>query len=178
MIVNKKITWVMLFIFAVGLCSGAFFEIYMKGGGKTQLMDLLSGLVSGDSGQSFFSTFWNSLKMWLIMLAIAFFVPYAPPLAVVCPFFPMLKGLTLGFSATMLVETFGVKGSWYIISTIRPQNLLQIPILCVLIGISMSGATKKALRSNARLYFTYYGAGTGLIFISCLLEAFLMQFLL
>ena len=33
MIVNKKITWVMLFIFAVGLCSGALFEIYMKGGG-------------------------------------------------------------------------------------------------------------------------------------------------
>lgn len=40
MIVNKKIALAMFFIFAVGLCSGAFFEIYMKGEGKTQLMDM------------------------------------------------------------------------------------------------------------------------------------------
>ena len=39
MIINKKVTFIMLFIFAVGLCSGAFFEIYMEGSGKTQLMD-------------------------------------------------------------------------------------------------------------------------------------------
>ncbi len=178
MIVNKKITWTMLFIFAVGLCSGAFFEIYMKGGGKAQLMELLSVLLSGDTGQGFFSTFWNSLRTWLIMLSITFFVPYVPPLAIICPFLPMIKGLTLGFSATMVVETFGVKGTWYIISTILPQNLLQIPVFCILIGISMSNATKKALRSNARLYLTYYGMGACLIFISCLLEAFLIQFLL
>jgi len=178
MVVNKKVTLIMLFIFAVGLCSGAFFEIYMKGEGKTQLMDMLLGLFSGDLGQSFFSTFWNSFRTWIIMLLIAFAVPFVPPLVAACPLLPMIKGLTLGFSSTMLIETFGVKGAWYIISTILPQNLLQIPVLCILIGFSMSSVTKKALRSDARAYITYYGAGTVLIFISCLLEAFLMQFLL
>ena len=176
MIINKKVTFIMLFIFAVGLCSGAFFEIYMEGSGKTQLMDIISSLVSCSPSGSFFSIFWNSFRTWLIMLLIVFVVPYVPPFAAICPFLPMIKGLTLGFSATMLVETFGIKGSWYIISTILPQNLLQIPILCMLIGLSMSKTTKKTLHSDARLYLTYYGGGALLIFISCLLEAFLMQF--
>ena len=104
MIVNKKIALAMFFIFAVGLCSGAFFEIYMKGEGKTQLMDILSGLVSGSTGQSFISTFWNSFRTWIAMLLITFIVPFLPPLAILCPFFPILKGLTLGFSATMLIN--------------------------------------------------------------------------
>ena len=178
MIINKKIALAMFFIFAVGLCSGAFFEIYMKGEGKTQLMDILSGLVSGSTGQSFISTFWNSFRTWIAMLLITFIVPFLPPRAILCPFFPILKGLTLGFSATMLIETFGVKGTWYIISTILPQNLIQIPILCVLIGLSMSGANKKALRKSTRPYLTCYGVAVCLILISCLLEAFLTQFLL
>lgn len=178
MIINKKITFAMLFIFAVGICSGAFFEIYMKGEGKTQLMDLLSGLFSGTFKQGFFSTFWNSFRTWVVMLLIAFLVPFFPPFTAICPFLPMIKGLTLGFSATMLVEAFGVKGTWYIISTILPQNLIQVPLLCILIGLSTSKATKKALRSGTRTYLLYYGFGAALILISCLLEAFLMQFAL
>lgn len=178
MTVNKRVTVAMFFIFAVALASGSFFEIYMKGAGKQQLMELLGGLLADGQTQSFFATFWQSLRAWLLMLAVISAVPFLPPLLLLCPVFPALKGLSLGFSATMLVEAFGPEGAWYIISTILPHTLLQIPLLCFMTGFVTSGATKKALRKNARPYFLCCGAAAGLIFISCLLEAFLTQFLL
>lgn len=178
MTVNKRVTVAMFFIFAVALASGSFFEIYMKGAGKQQLMELLGGLLADGQTQSFFATFWQSLRAWLLMLAVISAVPFLPPLLLLCPVFPALKGLSLGFSATMLVEAFGPEGAWYIFATILPHTLLQIPLLCFMTGFVTSGATKKALRKNARPYFLCCGAAAGLIFISCLLEAFLTQFLL
>lgn len=178
---DKKIALILFFMLGVGVCTGAFFEISMTGAGKTQLMDFLSAIFAGTGGQGFFHSFWDSLKIWTLLLLIPFFTPYLPPLAVICPFLPLLKGITLGFSATMLVETFGIKGAWYIISTMLPQNLLQIPILCILISMSLSMCSKakrKALHIDARLYYLSYGIGGFIIFISCLLEAFLMQFAL
>ena len=178
---NNKITLFLFFLLAVGICSGAFFEVYMEGAGKTQLMDFLSSLFAGNNGQNFFHSFFDSLKIWTVMLLIPFLSPFLPPLALLCPFLPFIKGITLGFSATMLVETFGIKGSWYIISTILPQNLLQIPVLCFLISMSMAMCSKtnrKALHIDARQYYLSYSVGALLILISCLLEAFLMQFAL
>lgn len=96
MIVNKKIALAMFFIFAVGLCSGAFFEIYMKGEGKTQLMDMLSGLVSGSTGQSFISTFWNSFRTWIAMLLITFYRAFPAAACHTVSFFPNIKRIDPG----------------------------------------------------------------------------------
>lgn len=172
MLISKKTIFVMLFIFAVGLCSGAFFEVCMEGEGKTQLMQLLSSMFSGNSTQSFFAAFWGSLRLWLIMLLIAFAMPFFPPLIVLCPFMPMLRGISVGFASTMLIETFGFKGALYIFGTILPQSLIQLPVICLLLGLSFGVRNKKALRGSVRQYLLYYAAGAAAIFISCLLEVF------
>lgn len=189
MIVNKKITLTLLFILAVGVCTGAFFEVYMQGEGKEQLMEMLSGFFSGGSTQSFHIAFFNCIKIWLIIALILFLCPVFPPLAVMCPVIPLLKGLALGFSATMLVETFKVKGVWYIVSTMLPHGLIQIPALCVLAALSLQGAfltskyflskrrrsaNKNALQNYARQYLICYGITMVFIIISCLIEAALM----
>lgn len=188
MVINKKLTLIFMFLLAVGICAGSFFEVFMEGEGKQQLMDMLSGFFSGESTQSFRTAFFSCFKTWLMILAALFVCPLFPPLAVLCPLIPLVKGLTLGFSATMLVETFGLKGGWYIISTIIPHSIIQIPVLCLLAALSPEGASvvlrsfmqkkrrsinKNALQNYARQYLICYGAGTALIIVSCLLEAFL-----
>lgn len=189
MAINKKVTLILLFLLAVGICSGSFFEVYMQGTGKEQLMELLSGFFSSESTQSFHIVFLDCLKTWLIIFILLFLCPLFPPLAILCPVIPLLKGLALGFSATMLVETFGFKGVWYILSTMLPHSLIQIPVLCALSAISLEGsfltlkyffskrrrsANKNALQNFARQYLFFYGVAIFFIIISCLIEAVLM----
>ena len=188
MVINKKLTLIFLFLMAVGICTGSFFEVFMKGEGKQQLMDMMSGFFAGESTQSFSTAFFGGFKTWLIILVVLFACPLFPPLCALCPLIPLIKGLTLGFSATMLVETFGLKGGWYIISTMLPHSLIQIPVLCVLAAVSLECAlvvvrsfiqkkrrsiNKNALQSYARQYLVCYGAGVILIIASCMIEAFL-----
>lgn len=189
MAINKKVTLILLFLLAVGICSGSFFEVYMQGAGKDQLMELLSGFFSSEGTQSFHIVFFNCLKTWLLIFILLFLCPLFPPLAILCPAIPLIKGLTLGFSATMLIETFGFKGVWYILSTMLPHSLIQIPVLCALSAISLEGAfltlkyffskrrrsaNRNALQNFARQYLMCYGIAILLIVISCLIEAALM----
>ena len=178
---NDKILYLMFFIFAIGLSCGAFFEVYMEGAGKEQLMQFLSTLFDSGAAPGFWSGLLKSILNWIAFLILPFCVIYLPPLSVFCPFIPFIKGLSLGFSSTMLVETFGIKGGLYIATTLLPQSIIQIPVLCFLISLSIVSAHpkyKKALHQDARQYYIYYCTGGLLIVISCLLEALLMRLIL
>ncbi len=188
MTINKKLVLIFLFLTAVGICTGAFFEVFMKGEGKQQLMEMMSSFFSAKDSQNGFAAFSSSFKTWLIITVVLFFCPVLPPLVLLCPIIPLAKGLTLGFSATMLIETFGTKGVWYIITTMIPQNILQIPVMCFLAALSFEGTyigckslsikkrrkiNKNALQNYARQYLIIYCMGIVLIIVSCILEAFL-----
>jgi stage II sporulation protein M len=173
-----KIILILLFIWAVGVCSGSFFEVFMHGIGKDNLMESLTQFFSGSSSGSFWLKFFNCLKSWIIIifvLSVVHIIPFGVVLSFfVCFMLPFLKGMALGFSATMLIETFGVKGSWYIISTIIPQNLIQVPILLIMIALSITASLlslKNTLQNYARYYVNCYVVCFVLIIISCLIEA-------
>ena len=188
MLINKKLVLLFMFLTAVGICTGGFFEVFMNGEGKQQLIEIMSSFFSAENSQGTFAAFLNSFKTWLILLCLLFFSPVFPPLALLCPVIPLIKGLTMGFSATMLIEAFSVKGTWYIATTMLPQNIIQIPVMCFLAALSFEGAyitskaffsrkrrslNKKALQNYARQYLIIYCAGIILIIASCILEAFL-----
>ena len=190
--VNRKLFFVMLFIFAVGLCSGSFFEAYMQGEGKEQLKELISVFFSSEESPAFAVAFLSSVKKWLLLSAVLFICPLLPLLMPAVPLIPLFKGLALGFSATILVETFGIKASLYILGTLVPQNIIQIPVLCFAAAVSLETSVlvirqlqprrrrsnKKALQNYARQYILTFGAVIILVIFSCLLEAFLMKVLL
>lgn len=178
---NDKVFFSLLFILGIGISCGAFFEVYMEGAGKEQLMQILSLFFNNGASSGFFSSLAKNLFNWLLMLLIPFAVIYLPPLVFFCPFIPFIKGLSLGFSATMLVEVFGLKGGFYIAATLLPQNIIQIPVLCYLIALSIISArskNRKALHQDARQYYINYFIGCIFIIISCLLESVLMQLIL
>lgn len=60
MVINKKLTLIFLFLMAVGICTGSFFEVFMKGEGKQQLMDMMSGFFAGEKYSKFqYWFFWK-----------------------------------------------------------------------------------------------------------------------
>ena len=136
MAINKKLFWIYLFIFAVGLCAGSFFEVSMTGAGKDQLMDALSGFFTDGNNAPFISDFSRCAGTWLMITVILFVTPFFPPLVLCGPLICLAKGLSVGFSAAMLAETFGLKGGWYILSTLVPHSLIQIPLMCVMAAFS------------------------------------------
>lgn len=193
MMINKKVFLVFLFITAISMCAGAFFEVFMEGIGKEQLMDLLSSNFSEDQSFGFIpllkSSFFAVIKPWAFLLIS----PLIPLLAVTYPMICIIKGFSVGFSSTMLIEAFGTKGIFYIISTIMPQNVLQLPIFCLLSVVSMRMASiilrlyiniikkrrnKSALQPVVRHYLFTFSITFLLLSISCLVEACLKQFLL
>lgn len=188
MSINKRLVLLFLFLTAVGICTGAFFEVFMKGEGKQQLIEIMSSFFSAENSQSTFAAFSSSFKTWLILFALLFFSPVVLPLALLCPVIPLIRGFSMGFSATMLVEAFSLKGGWYIVTTMLPQSIVQIPVVCFLAALSLESAyitskslfskkrrtlNKKALHNYARQYLIMYCVGIILIIASCFLEAFL-----
>ncbi len=183
----------MLFLCMVGLCTGAFFEVFMVGDGKTQLMSLLSTFLGNGINHSFYDIFLSSLKPLLLLWLFFFFCPLLPPLALLGPVICVTKSFTLGFCATMIVEVFGIKGSWYIFTSIMPQGIMQLPVICFLTALSSGFASlmvnvytkgrgrkayKNALHINARHYVTCNLSCLAILIIFCLVEAFLKLFLL
>lgn len=194
MALNRKIFFVFVFIFAVGVCAGSFFEVFMTGTGKDQLMDALSGFLSKEGGDISFSTeFFNCYRTWLLICVFMMICPLLPPLTAAVPVICLLKGLSFGFSATMLVETFGLKGGWYILCTMLPHSLIQIPVMCFLACLSagaahmvmssfLSGMKRRAsrrdklktvLRQNAGQYVIIFAAAALCLAVSCVIETLL-----
>ena len=190
---NKKIVFILLFITAVSMVSGSFFEVHMSGLGKEQLMETLSLHFSANNSEGFWAlftaSFFKILKIWGYMLLC----PIIPVLALFCPFICVFRGFSVGFSSTMLIEAFGMKGALYILSTITPHNIIQLPLFCILSSYTLKMSVKitkiylqknnrirnkNALQNDARHYLTIYLLSLLILLISCLIEAFLKQVLL
>lgn len=73
MSINKKLVLLFMFLTAVGICTGGFFEVFMNGEGKQQLIEIMSSFFSAENSQGTFAAFLNSFKTWLILLCLLFF---------------------------------------------------------------------------------------------------------
>lgn len=189
---NYKPIVVLLFALAVSICAGSFFEVSMTGDGKHQLENMLSGLLNAENGgsenvqstASFAGCFFRILAKNLVVIALAYISPVVLITLPVLPTFMLLRGLSFGFSAAMTLEVTGIRGILYIITTLLPQNLIQLPVYCALTALSLqagavrikraAGKKRNAMQLDARRYSLIFLTGLGIITLSCLLEAFLV----
>ena len=191
--IDKKLICFLLFLTSIALCAGSFFEVYMEGVGKNQLMDLLTSQVTEQNTSSFITSMFNSFVPNIKLYCFLFICPILPFLAILCPCICIFKGLSIGFSSTMLIEIFGAKGVLYILTTIMPHNIILLPLICVLSSISIKSSlvvtkfylnigkrsrNKNALQNSVRHYLTIYIIAFIITFISCLIQVCLKQFLL
>ena len=188
---DKRIFFLFLFCAAIGLTTGCFFEIYLSGSGKEQLMTLLAGFFGSGSGLSLWTSFWQNFSGSALFLLLSFFLPLVPFLLPFAVLFLFFRGLFLGFSAAMVLETFGINGCLYIALTLAPSGLLQILLFAFLLTCSLQKLmeiqaarkrhprrktdSRKALQSLAGPYLYNYVTGLGVLISICLLQAFLLQ---
>ncbi len=143
--INGKIFFILLFLCCTGICAGSFFEVGLGEATKSALSSVFNvifqssestagGIYQSDMFSTTFFTLAKTALLPLLFSCLSAFLVFLLPLL---PIYILLKGICIGFSAAMSLETFGLKGILYIIITLMPQNLVQIPIYCMLCTISL-----------------------------------------
>lgn len=202
--INYKIFGIFLFLIAVGICAGSFFETGMVAGEKSGFFEGLSAFF-GDSGKIaeknnaegsklFAENLFSGSFSFLPALGIGFASAFLPFLLPLVPLYIFTCGMSVGFSAAAIFEAFGPEGAAYILTSLLPPHLIRFPVFCFLGMISLQTgfetmaylfsrrkhaaalrSARKALRADMGKYSAFYLAGSLLIFISCLLQRFLLQ---
>lgn len=138
--INTKLFLILLFFAGVGICTGSFLEVGLNDEIKTSLSQVLGTVFQSDADMSthnnrndvFFEYFLRFMKDVLLPVFFMFLSAFVLILLPIIPFYILLKGIFIGFSSSMLIEAFGVKGILYIAATLMPQNIIQLPVFCLL----------------------------------------------
>ena len=192
---RRTLQWFFIFLFllAVGIASGSFFEVFLYGSGKDSLAETLNiFLTTPQEMLKVFPHFLRQICLKTITIAVLLLtVPFIPPLMLCFPLIIFVKGFSLGFTVSMTFETLGLAGIRQIALTMFFGKLIQLPLLCLLSAYAAETATQrkgnykvhkirignklKPDKSTFRRYTLVCLCGLFLYLISFLPEAFLLS---
>ena len=191
---RRTLQWFFIFLFllAVGIASGSFFEVFLYGSGKDSLAETLNiFLTTPQEMLKVFPHFLRQICLKTITIAVLLLtVPFIPPLMLCFPLIIFVKGFSLGFTVSMTFETLGLAGIRQIALTMFLGKLIQLPLLCLLCAYAAETAMQwntnckvrkirignklKPDKSTFRRYTLVCLCGLCLYLISFLPEAFLL----
>mgnify|MGYP007107361030 FL=1 len=192
---RRTLQWFFIFLFmlAVGIASGSFFEVFLYGSGKDSLAETLNiFLTTPQEMLKVFPHFLRQICLKTITIAVLLLtVPFIPPLMLCFPLIIFVKGFSLGFTVSMTFETLGLAGIRQIALTLFFGKLIQLPLLCLLCAYAAETAMQwntnckvrkirignklKPDKSTFRRYTLVCLCGLFLYLISFLPEAFLLS---
>lgn len=192
---RRTLQWFFIFLFmlAVGIASGSFFEVFLYGSGKDSLAETLNiFLTTPQEMLKVFPHFLRQICLKTITIAVLLLtVPFIPPLMLCFPLIIFVKGFSLGFTVSMTFETLGLAGIRQIALTMFLGKLIQLPLLCLLCAYAAETAMQwntnckvrkihigdklKPDKSTFRRYTLVCLCGLFLYLISFLPEAFLLS---
>ena len=192
---RRTLQWffIVLFLLAVGIASGSFFEVFLYGSGKDSLAETLNiFLTTPQEMLKVFPHFLRQICLKTITIAVLLLtVPFIPPLMLCFPLIIFVKGFSLGFTVSMTFETLGLAGIRQIALTMFFGKLIQLPLLCLLCAYAAETAMQwntnckvrkirignklKPDKSTFRRYTLVCLCGLFLYLISFLPEAFLLS---
>ena len=192
---RRTLQWFFIFLFllAVGIASGSFFEVFLYGSGKDSLAETLNiFLTTPQEMLKVFPHFLRQICLKTITIAVLLLtVPFIPPLMLCFPLIIFVKGFSLGFTVSMTFETLGLAGIRQIALTLFFGKLIQLPLLCLLCAYAAETATQRKAnckvhkirignklkpdKSTFRRYTLVCLCGLFLYLISFLPEAFLLS---
>lgn len=165
---NKKKYLIFFCFFIAGIIIGIVCVKFLSSSLQADLINYL---------KTFFSSFLSSketfdnlsyFKQNLYNEAKLYFLLWLSGLTIIglgaAPFYVFLRGFVIGFTNSFIISNYGLKGLFYNIVTIIPQNLIKIPALffaCVCIlsfslkKTSDKSKIKKYAPVNANMYVTY-----------------------
>ena len=178
-----------LFFFILGISAGIFTELMMSSAEKEGVISYLDKyfLLSNPSDLAFSEIFLNSagnnLGLLFIML-MSGFTAIGFPVALAALLY---KGMALGFSAALLIDSMSFKGVAIVFTSMVPQNLIIIPAI-ILAGVAALNVAfhtisnrrfgiKKSLAESSGSYLFLNTVLALAILVGCFIESFLSPLL-
>lgn len=178
-----------LFFFLLGISAGIFTELMMTSVEKEGMISYLDQyfLLSSPNDLAFSEIFMksagNNLGLLVIMIlsgitAIGF------PVALAALIY---KGMALGFSAALLIDSMSFKGVAIVFTSMLPQNLIIIPAIIIagVAALNLAFHTisnrrfgiKKSLAESSGSYLFINVVLAAVILVGCFIESFLSPLL-
>jgi stage II sporulation protein M len=172
-----------LFFFFFGISAGVFTELMMESGEKENIRSyldkyfLLSDLDNVTFQDIFFTSAGNNLG-FLIIIILSGLTAIGFPVVLATLIY---KGMALGFSAALLIDSMSHKGVALVLTSMLPQNLIFIPVLILggVVALNLAFYTfsnrrsgiKKSLRESSGPYFTINLILAIAIIVGCFVES-------
>lgn len=178
-----------VFFFILGISAGVFTELMMTSVEKQGMISYLDKyfLLTNPNDLAFSDIFMksagNNLGLLVIML-ISGITAIGFPIAMAALIY---KGMALGFSAALLIESMSFKGVAIIFTSMLPQNLIIIPAI-VIAGVAALNVAfhtisnrrfgiKKSLAESSGSYLFINTILAAAIIVGCFIESFLSPLL-
>jgi len=178
-----------LFFFLLGISAGIFTELMMTSAEKEGMISYLDQyfLLTNPSDLAFSEIFMksaaNNLGLLFIML-LAGLTAFGFPVALAALIY---KGMALGFSAALLIDSMSFKGIAIVFTSMIPQNLIIIPAI-IIAGVAALNVAfhtisnrrfgiKKSLAESSGSYLFINAVLAAVILAGCFIESFLSPLL-
>ncbi|HHU63195.1 MAG TPA: stage II sporulation protein M [Clostridiales bacterium] len=182
---NLLLYIIVLFSFLVGIATGAFTVSSLSDLEKEELIGFLDNFFSilGNQDINASMVFKQSLINNIQTLALIWILGITIIGIPIIMFIIGVRGFVIGFTVGFLINEFGIKGLFFVLTGILPQNLIMIPVLMAIgvIGINYSilmvknrGKAKQPQRRGSP--FMLYTANLWLLFIPLLIATFIEAF--
>ena len=121
-----------LICFFTGIVIGIYSVRYMGGFEKSDLLSYLKNFTKVvDSGNvNYKSIFLETLKNNVPLILMVWFLGLTMIGIPVILIIDIIKGFTIGFTMSFVIGSMGIKGIWFSLLGVLPQNIIYIP--CIL----------------------------------------------
>jgi len=122
---------VSLLCVCTGIVMGIYSVRYMGGFEKSDLLSYLKNFSStiSSSGINYKAILLETIKSNIPMLLIVWFLGLTMIGIPVILIIDIIKGFTIGFSISFIINGMGIKGMWFSILGVLPQNIIYIPCI-------------------------------------------------
>ncbi|QHI71534.1 stage II sporulation protein M [Aminipila terrae] len=150
---SKECTTLLFFVFIFGISTGVFFEVMMNTDIKSDMQYYLQNLLRSPidanavSGNSFATLICSIIinMLAIIFIALSGFTRFSYPASSIILF---VKGLSLGYCCSLILETLALKGIFVIVLSLFPQNTLLIPTIFISANIAITKSSTLRYKKN------------------------------
>lgn len=122
---------VSLLCVCTGIVMGIYSVKYMGGFEKSDLLSYLKnfGTAINSGGINYKSIFIETAKSNIPILLIVWFLGLTMIGIPVILIIDIIKGFTIGFSISFIINGMGIKGMWFSLLGVLPQNIIYVPCI-------------------------------------------------
>lgn len=191
-IINKHIQnnfWlyiISLLCICTGIVLGIYSVRYMGSFEKSDLLSYLKNFNSsiGSGNINYKSIFIETIKSNISVLAAVWFLGLTMIGIPVILIIDIIKGFTIGFTISFIINGMGIKGMWFSLLGVLPQNIIYIPCMIFASVLAMEFSltilkdkTNKQWVSNIWIRITSYSFSfillLAVMFIGFCMEAYI-----